>query len=162
MTAPDPFAPVPKGWTKHVEPASASGPEQPYIMHDEEAPGGVPALGELGMIAYNGDEVGGYWLPGASPACQGPYATLAEAVAFAERHHYTLKDEPAATVKVTTMECIVCRHGGVLEVPVEGWKRYRAGAFAQDAFGDKSAGWREQLITGTHPECWAKMMAGTA
>jgi hypothetical protein len=32
--------------------------------------------------------------------------------------------------------------------------RYLNGAYAQDAFPDLLAPIREQIISGTHPECW--------
>lgn len=60
----------------------------------------------------------------------------------------------AATVRVATTRCIVCREPGTVVVPVAGFQRWVAGAHAQDAFPALSAGEREQLITGTHPACW--------
>jgi hypothetical protein len=46
-----------------------------------------------------------------------------------------------------------------LELPEEGIAKYEAGAFVQDAFPDLDRQLREQIISGTHPECWTKMFA---
>lgn len=54
---------------------------------------------------------------------------------------------------------MVCGDEGLLELPVDGIAKYESGAFVQDAFPELSAPVREQIITGTHPDCWEQMFA---
>jgi len=61
---------------------------------------------------------------------------------------------------MTTRRCIHCGHYGLLNVPLDGYQKFLRGAHVQDAFPQMSAGLREQIITGTHPECWDAMFAG--
>jgi hypothetical protein len=58
---------------------------------------------------------------------------------------------------VETPRCVHCGYKGEVEVPNSGLARRSAGALIQDAFPDLSRGLREQLVSGTHPECWAEM-----
>lgn len=46
---------------------------------------------------------------------------------------------------------------GEIEVPNSGLARRSSGALIQDAFPDLEPELREQLMTGTHPECWLAM-----
>jgi hypothetical protein len=46
----------------------------------------------------------------------------------------------------------------MLVVDLEGYQKLLRGAHVQDAFPKMSASLREQIITGTHPECWDQMM----
>lgn len=57
---------------------------------------------------------------------------------------------------ISTRRCVFCGENGTLEVPVEGVRAYENGAFVQDAFPDLPAAEREQIISGTHPTCWAE------
>jgi hypothetical protein len=59
-------------------------------------------------------------------------------------------------VKVTTT-CTFCGKSETFEVSDEGYRRWKAGAFIQDALPELSADRREQLISGTDPECWDRM-----
>jgi hypothetical protein len=65
-------------------------------------------------------------------------------------------------IRVYTQRCIYCGNGGWVEMTypqyAEGQQHLRDGWFVQDAFPFLSAGEREMLITGTHPECWDAMM----
>ena len=58
-------------------------------------------------------------------------------------------------VIVHTMPCIMCGKDGMVEMPEEAYRRWSAeGAFIQVAWPEGPAGLREQLINGTHPECF--------
>jgi hypothetical protein len=59
--------------------------------------------------------------------------------------------------RVETRTCRQCGYKGEVEVPNSGLARYSSGALMQDAFPDLSKELREQLISGTHPECWAAL-----
>ena len=61
------------------------------------------------------------------------------------------------TIRLKTRTCIYCGKSGHIDVSYAGFKRYEKGAMAQDAFPDLSADEREQIISGTHPECWNKI-----
>ena len=63
-------------------------------------------------------------------------------------------------VTVETKRCMHCGELGELQVTSEGLSLRAAGAYIQDAFPELSAPLREQLITGTHPECWDEMFNG--
>jgi hypothetical protein len=53
-----------------------------------------------------------------------------------------------------TKDCPHCKKGGMLTIWEDDMARYLSGAYAQDAFSDLLAPIREQIISGTHPECW--------
>lgn len=57
-------------------------------------------------------------------------------------------------VTVTTPRCPVCKHGAIMELPDDGYARWRAGAYVQDAFPDLNSDERELLVSGTHAHCW--------
>jgi hypothetical protein len=61
------------------------------------------------------------------------------------------------TKLIETRRCFHCGEHGYLELPIEGIAKYEGGAFVQDAFPDLDRALREQIISGTHPECWNKM-----
>ena len=63
-------------------------------------------------------------------------------------------------VTVETKRCMHCGELGELQVSSDGLSLRAAGAYIQDAFPELSAPLREQLITGTHPECWDEMFNG--
>lgn len=58
------------------------------------------------------------------------------------------------TKLITTRRCMVCGDDGTLELPVDGIAKYEGGAFVQDAFPELPKDLREQIISGTHPQCW--------
>lgn len=60
-------------------------------------------------------------------------------------------------VTVETKRCQHCGDTGVMAVSKDGLALRQAGAYVQDAFPELSAPEREQLISGTHPECWDEM-----
>lgn len=64
-----------------------------------------------------------------------------------------------AVLQIATPTCGLCGKGAIVTVPPAGWRKWMEGALVQDAFPDLDANVREQLITGTHPECWEKMWA---
>lgn len=60
---------------------------------------------------------------------------------------------------IQTKPCFLCNMGGEVTVPaaeLEAWDGGR-GPFIQVAMPTTSAEIREQILTGTHPECWAAM-----
>jgi hypothetical protein len=66
---------------------------------------------------------------------------------------------------VTTPTCIHCNETGVLIVDKDKYKEFRETPrhlrrLIQDIFPDTSRGEREQLINGTHPECFDDMFIG--
>lgn len=62
-------------------------------------------------------------------------------------------------ITISTKKCICCRQGGTLIVWEDDYNRYVNGALVQDAFPDLVAPVREQIVTGTHPECWIKLFS---
>lgn len=56
-----------------------------------------------------------------------------------------------------TKDCPSCNKHGTLTIWEDDFTRYLNGATAEDAFPDILAPVREQIISGTHPECWNKI-----
>ncbi|MGA1752665.1 MAG: hypothetical protein ACO395_04800 [Pontimonas sp.] len=63
------------------------------------------------------------------------------------------------TRTIMTKKCFHCGEHGWIELPTEGIAKYEGGAFVQDAFPDLDRTLREQIISGTHPNCWQEMFA---
>jgi hypothetical protein len=61
------------------------------------------------------------------------------------------------TTLIETRRCFHCGDKGMILLPNEGIKAYEDGALIQDAFPDLPRSQREQIISGTHPECWIEM-----
>lgn len=57
-------------------------------------------------------------------------------------------------VILTTKPCPRCGNADELLVNGSDYEKYMAGMRVQDAFPTLSAGRREQILTGYHPECW--------
>lgn len=55
-------------------------------------------------------------------------------------------------------DCPFCGKGCVTVVPAQGLWDWEHGKFAQQAFPDLTATEREQVMTGTHGECWDRYM----
>lgn len=64
-------------------------------------------------------------------------------------------------VEVRTPLCGMCMEHGWVTVTLDAWNRYRGGALAQAAFSEMDRAEREQLITGTHPACWQRMLGAS-
>lgn len=62
------------------------------------------------------------------------------------------------TVHVHT-KCPGCQKQATLEVPAEGYKRWRNGELIQRALPELSASQREQLMTGYCVGCWDRLFA---
>lgn len=60
-------------------------------------------------------------------------------------------------VQYQTKMCIRCRQHGVVTLWADDLDRYLNGALAQDAFPDLLPPVREQIISGTHPKCFAEL-----
>lgn len=56
-----------------------------------------------------------------------------------------------------TRRCAVCHKTGTIMVDEQELLDYLRGNYVQDSFKSMSAPLREQIITGTHPECWQQM-----
>lgn len=59
---------------------------------------------------------------------------------------------------VETPQCGICSQVGIVEVPLGGFLAWQMGELIQDAFADLDPALREQLKTGTHPECYKQMI----
>lgn len=59
-----------------------------------------------------------------------------------------------------TPKCFWCEQGGTVVVDPTEYIAYLNGDHIQDAFRSASADIREQILTGTHPECWEEMFSG--
>lgn len=53
-----------------------------------------------------------------------------------------------------TQACMFCGKASILTLDAELYARWIGGEFVQDVWPEWTAGQRELLITGTHPECW--------
>lgn len=58
---------------------------------------------------------------------------------------------------IITRACQLCGKPSEVTVTDEEYDRYISERFIQDALPDWSPDQREMLISGTHPECWARM-----
>lgn len=63
----------------------------------------------------------------------------------------------STAVIVNTKTCFNCGKQGSVVVSGEGYLKWTAGAFVQEAFPELDKEMREQLISGTHPTCWVAM-----
>ena len=63
-------------------------------------------------------------------------------------------------VSVKTPPCPECNKRSDVEVDEDAYIRWANGELIQVAFPHMSPDDRELLITGTHPECWAKIFEG--
>lgn len=54
----------------------------------------------------------------------------------------------------------MCSKEGFVEVSSEGYMARKRGALIQEAFFDLDKSLREQILSGTHPQCWESMTAG--
>jgi len=61
-------------------------------------------------------------------------------------------------VTISTPQCFHCKEYGEIVVDAEGFYKWTEGYLIQDAFPDLNIEIREQLVSGTHPECWDEMM----
>lgn len=62
------------------------------------------------------------------------------------------------TAILTTKPCPFCKVQHQVEVPLEGYAKFKDGAFVQDAFPHLTADERELLISGTCAGCWERYM----
>lgn len=59
---------------------------------------------------------------------------------------------------ITTKPCMFCAKESHVVVDEDAWLKFRQGMYVQTAFPTWSADRRELLLTGTHPECWTKLL----
>jgi len=60
-------------------------------------------------------------------------------------------------VTVETKTCVVCLEGGDVTMPRIAFFRFTQGMSIQEAWPEGTPGEREQLINGTHPECFDQL-----
>lgn len=77
-----------------------------------------------------------------------------------ERTEMSQDTKPQIWTRIETPRCSWCGYKGELEVPMSGLVARNQGALIQDAFPEMSRPEREQIVSGTHPECWEKMFGG--
>lgn len=65
-----------------------------------------------------------------------------------------MNNHTPATVTVPTPQCSLCGNGGALELTEVEADAIQARWPMQDAMPQRSAAEREQMISGTHPQCW--------
>jgi hypothetical protein len=58
-----------------------------------------------------------------------------------------------------TKRCVWCGKTGIVGVDENELFAYLRGNSAQESFKSLTVGFREQIISGTHPECWDAMWA---
>lgn len=61
---------------------------------------------------------------------------------------------------VIVRTCPFCQKGSRVKVPGSGLWKWEHGEFVQNAFPDLDADQREQVMTGTHPDCWDAALGG--
>lgn len=71
-----------------------------------------------------------------------------------------LKNMSDDSIICETHKCFCCGQIGFVVVRSDDFNKYADGALIQEAFPEMPMDRREQLISGTHPECWDKMMKG--
>lgn len=60
-----------------------------------------------------------------------------------------------SVIRVVTQACVFCGKSGYIDVPFEAFIDWKVkGQFIQDAMPELSDGEREQILTGTHDECF--------
>lgn len=60
-------------------------------------------------------------------------------------------------MKIVSRRCRVCGEDSSVEVESERFAAYTNGGLVQNVWPDRSIEWREQLISGTHPDCWDRL-----
>lgn len=60
-------------------------------------------------------------------------------------------------ITITTRRCFHCGREGEVTVTQEGLTAYNGGEYAQVAFPELDKALREQIISGTHSDCWREM-----
>lgn len=58
---------------------------------------------------------------------------------------------------ITTRACILCGKEGSVALTAAEAEALSRGEYVHDALAQRSRATREQIISGTHPECWADM-----
>ena len=61
------------------------------------------------------------------------------------------------TTPFATKQCVVCGQHAVIELDPIRIMRWKAGDHVQDVWPEQSAEWREMLVSGIHPQCWAEL-----
>jgi hypothetical protein len=61
-------------------------------------------------------------------------------------------------IDVRTQPCLHCGKSGEVRMPAQAFRKWRDGALLQVAWPEGTPDQREQLISGTHPECWTALV----
>lgn len=61
-------------------------------------------------------------------------------------------------VEFATQTCVFCKKAGVLELTEKEVAALHTGIHVQKALKNRDTGVREQVISGTHPDCWDKYL----
>lgn len=69
----------------------------------------------------------------------------------------TVIDYTKPTMLIETPTCSWCGEKGELEVPSMGYLKRQARHPIQECFPEMDKALREQIVSGTHPECWTEM-----
>ena len=64
------------------------------------------------------------------------------------------------TVLIQTPTCTFCRKGGEVAITTEEQAALQSGQFIQQALANREPSFREQIISGTHSECWDAIFGG--
>ena len=68
-----------------------------------------------------------------------------------------------STIKLGTGVCLHCKQEGSIEMSEDEYNRginaFNEGELIQCAFPGLSVDQREQIISGTHPQCWDELFA---
>ena len=76
------------------------------------------------------------------------------------RHTQEIKNRNGRQIMMTlyaTRRCPVCHKTGSIMVDESELLQYLRGNYVRDSFKTMPVPLREQIITGTHPECWQAM-----
>ena len=69
------------------------------------------------------------------------------------------EEEKEFFIEVQLKTCIFCHKGSpLMKVDRERFYEWQNGTYIQNAFPEMTVNDRELLMTGTHSECWDKMM----
>ena len=91
--------------------------------------------------------------------CKGHY-TLQESSEFLTTYKFSRRDVKDDIVSVPTRKCVYCLEEGTVQVIRRDWYEYlweNPRKTVQEHFPYLSRAYREQIISGTHPVCFAEM-----
>jgi hypothetical protein len=63
-------------------------------------------------------------------------------------------------MNVSTQRCVVCHKHALLDVPEDGYQKWKNGTDILQALPELDADQRELLISGVHAHCWEVLWEG--